>query len=166
MCQISLQYLYGELAPKYAKYYGFETFFIVLSCLAIRLKKNSLRSPPVPRYNIRKLQDPAFQQCFAVEVSNRFSAFSEDERDDWSVFKAELNSVAKTTLGLHQPPKKDWLSRRTLETIEQKRTARLHARMDDYKMLSARCKDEILEDKHLGQTTWRQKQKWNSTTAK
>ena len=67
---------------------------------------------------IRKLQDPAFQQCFAVEVSNRFSALSEDERDDWSVFKAELNSVAKTTLGLHQPPKKDWLSRRTLETIE------------------------------------------------
>ena len=88
------------------------------------------------------LRDTAFQQCFAVEVSNRFSALSEDERDDWSVFKAELNSVAKTTLGLHQPPKKDWLSRRTLETIEQKRTARLQARMDDYKMLSAQCKDD------------------------
>ena len=80
-----------------------------------------------------------------MEVSNRFSALSEDERDDWSVFKAELNSVAKTTLGIHQPPKKDWLSRRTLETIEQKRTAQ--GRMDDYKRLSAQCKDDILEDK-------------------
>ena len=72
-----------------------------MSLVHARLKKNSLRSPPVPRYNIRKLQNPAFQQCFAVEVSNRFSALSEDERDDWSVFKAELNSVAKTTLGIH-----------------------------------------------------------------
>jgi len=117
----------------------------VVATVAIRLKKNSLRSSPVPRYNIKKLQNPAFQQCFAVEVSNRFSALSKDERDDWSVFKAELNSVAKTTLGLHQPPKKDWLSRRTLETIEQKRTARLQGRMDDYKMLSAQCKDDILK---------------------
>jgi len=138
----------------------------VVATIAIRLKKNSLRSPPVPRYNIRKLQYPAFQQCFAVEVSNRFSALSEDERDDWSVFKAELNSVAKTTLGLHQQPKKDWLSRQTLDTIEQKRTARLQVRIDDYKMLSAQCKDEILETSRNGQTTWRQKQKWNLTTAK
>ena len=27
LCQISLQQLYGELAPKYVKYYAFVTFF-------------------------------------------------------------------------------------------------------------------------------------------
>jgi len=27
-----LQQLYGELAPKYVKYYTFVTFFIILSC--------------------------------------------------------------------------------------------------------------------------------------
>jgi len=62
-------------------------------------------------------------------------------------FGQKTRRVALMLQGLHQPPKKDWLSRRTLETIEQKRTARLQARMDDYKMLSAQCKDDILDDK-------------------
>ena len=104
-------------------------------------------APTSPRYNIRKLQDPAFQQGFAVEVSNRFSALSEDEIGNWSIFKTELNSVATKTIGLHKPPKKEWLSPRTLETVEMKRTARLEGRLEDYKRLSAQCKDDILADK-------------------
>ena len=35
MCHISSQYLYGELTPKYVKYYAFVTFLLscpVLSC--------------------------------------------------------------------------------------------------------------------------------------
>jgi len=119
----------------------------VVATIAIKLKKNLPRTPTSPRYNIRKLQDPAFQQGFAVEVSNRFSALSEDEIGNWSIFKTELNSVATKTIGLHKPPKKEWLSPRTLETVEMKRTARLEGRLEDYKRLSAQCKDDILADK-------------------
>ena len=79
----------------------------VVATIAIKLKKNLPRTPTSPRYNIRKLQDPAFQQGFAVEVSNRFSALSEDEIGNWSILKTELNSVATKTIGLHKPPKKE-----------------------------------------------------------
>ena len=46
MCQISLQYLHGELSPKYVKYHAFVTF--LLSC-PVRLFFSQLCPGRTPR---------------------------------------------------------------------------------------------------------------------
>jgi len=45
------------------------------------------RAAPHPRYDLRKLEDLSLRHMFAVEVSNRFAALSEEDKTDWQLFK-------------------------------------------------------------------------------
>jgi len=45
----------------------------VVANIAIKLCRNAYKkSPPIPRYNVRKLEDHAVQQIYAINISNRF----------------------------------------------------------------------------------------------
>ena len=119
----------------------------VVATIAVKLKRASMRTQPPPRLNVRMLQDPATQQRYAVEVSNRFAALAEIETNEWDTYKQEMNAAALLTLGSSLQPKKEWLTQRTLELIEEKRAARLHGNKTEHKSLMLRCKAQILADK-------------------
>ena len=45
----------------------------LVATIAIKLCQNAYKkSPPIPRYNVRKLEDPAVQQLYTINVSNCF----------------------------------------------------------------------------------------------
>ena len=56
----------------------------VVAGVALRLEHAMPRTTPHPHYDLHKLQDPAFQQLFALEVYNSFSSLAEE---DWQLFK-------------------------------------------------------------------------------
>jgi len=72
----------------------------VVATIALKPTQPSLRSQLPSSFNNHLLQDPAaIQQRYALEVSNRFAALSDDDRARWDKFKMELNNKALSTLG-------------------------------------------------------------------
>jgi len=58
-----------------------------------------------------------FQQLYAVEVSNRFSALSDEESTDWSCFKEATNDAAAASVGrVSRGKNKDWIDSKSWET--------------------------------------------------
>ena len=119
----------------------------VVARVVLKLKRVMPRATPHPRYDLRKLEDPAFQQLFAVEVSNRFAALSEEDKSDWQIFKENFNKVATSNPGIAKPAKKPWISQSSLDLIEEKRSARLLGRTSELKRLTKLCRANIRQDK-------------------
>ena len=121
--------------------------FPVVARVALKLKRVMPRATPHPRYDLRKLEDPAFQQLFAVEVSNRFSALSEEDKSDWQLFKDNINAIAAINPGIARPSRKPWISQNSLDLIEEKRSARQLGHTSEVKRLSKLTRANIRQDK-------------------
>ena len=115
--------------------------------VALKLKRVMPRATPHPRYDLRKLEDPTFQQLFAVEVSNRFSALSEEDKSDWQLFKENFSTIATSNPGIAKPSKKPWISQSSLDLIEEKRSARLLGRTSELKRSTKLTRANIRQDK-------------------
>ena len=100
------------------------------------------------RLNSSKLHEPALQQAYACNISNRFNALSLDLANDWDTFKAAVIDAATDTIGQGRPPpKKPWISERTLGIIDLRREARLRGEMQTYRRLNGLRNEAIREDK-------------------
>jgi len=88
--------------------------------------------------------DPDIQERFAVEISNRFSALSEEAEDDWDTYRDEMNAAAMATLGTVQHSKKDCLWNLGLDRSEALwAKTRLAGNTVEYKRLTVSCKDIV-----------------------
>ena len=121
----------------------------VVATVAIKLRRSFPQKPAtLPRYNVKALTDPAFQQLYAVEVSNRFSALSDEESTDWSCFKEAINDAAAASIGRASRGKnKDWIGSKSWDLIEKKREARLAGRTDEYRRLGRDCRAQLRVDR-------------------
>ena len=121
----------------------------VVATVAIKLRGSFPKKPAAPpRYNVKVLADPVFQQQYAVEVSNRFAALSEEESADWSRFKEAVNEAAAASIGtVSRCKNKEWISNKTWDLIERKREARLAGKSVEYKKLGKECKAQLRVDR-------------------
>src|SRR6218665_656003 len=102
----------------------------------------------LPRYNVKALAHPRFKQLYAVEVSNRFSALSDEESIDWYCFKEAINDDAAASIGrVSRGKNKDWIGSKSCDLIEKQREARLAGRTDKYKKLGRDCRAQLRVDR-------------------
>ncbi|CAF1551673.1 unnamed protein product, partial [Adineta ricciae] len=109
---------------------------LVITTMSLRLKRTGIGSAHTQHYDIKRLEDPAVQSQYAVEVSNRFAALTIDESSNWDKFKETLNDVAAQHLRFHRHKKKPSIN--------------------EYKILNKQCKSNLKPDR----------QQWADNTAK
>ena len=71
-----------------------------------RLKRVSEKKSQTLRYNIKKLEDPAVQFQYTMEMSNRFAALTVEEASNWGRFKERLSDVATRQLDIRKKARK------------------------------------------------------------
>ena len=116
-------------------YHGLEfdiDYRSVIAKLSLRLKCISEKKLQILLYNVRKLEDPAVQFQYTMEISNRYAALTVEEASNWDRFKETLNDVATRQLGIRKQARKSWVSDTTLTLAEEKRQARLLNKHDKY----------------------------------
>ena len=123
----------------------------VIGTMSLRLKRVSEKKSQTLRYSIKKLEDPAVQFQYTMEISNRFTALIVEEASNWDRFKETLNDVATRQLGICKQARKPWVSNTTLTLVEEKRQARLHNKHDEYKTLNKQCKGNLNLDRQHGE---------------
>ena len=119
----------------------------VIATMSLRLKRFSKGRSQTLRYNIKKLEDPAVQSQYTVEISNRFATLTVEETSNWDRFKETLNDVATRQLGIRKQARKPWISGTTLSLVEKKRQARLLNKHDEYKTFNKQCKENLKLDR-------------------
>jgi len=81
-----------------------------------------------------------------VAIQNRFTALA-DGTGEWDTFNDAHTKVAEEVLGFRRYVRHEWISDRTRNLVEKKRTARLNHDMDQYKDLNRQCKKLARQDK-------------------
>ena len=118
----------------------------VIATMSLRLKRFSKERSQTLRYNIKKLEHPAVQSQYTVEISNHFAALTVEETSNWDRFKETLNDVATRQLGIRKQARKPWISDTTLTLVEKKRQARLLNKHDESKTFNKQCKENLKFD--------------------
>ena len=108
---------------------------LLIATLCIHLKSETQR-PRITKFDVAKLKDPTIAESFSVEVTNRFTALSNNQQDDWETFKDSLLASAASTLKCERLPRRPWISPETMLLIEKRREARLNGHMLEYRRLN------------------------------
>ena len=74
----------------------------VIATMLRWLKRVSEKKSQTLRYNIKKLEDPAVQFQYTMEISNCFAALTVEEVSNWDRFKETLNDVVTRQLGIRK----------------------------------------------------------------
>ena len=82
-------------------------------------------SNPRVKYNVRFLKDREIRETFQITLSNRYLQLQDlDTEDEWKEIRKALNNTCEEVLGKWKPEYKEWISPRTLETIEKRKALR------------------------------------------
>ena len=103
--------------------------FLVAATIKLKLRKVIPQSQQRKRLDIPKLKCPHTKAAFALELKNRFSALSgEDgtEKDNvsqkWDTIKKIYCTTAEAVLGFKKRKNKEWLTPKTWELIDERRS--------------------------------------------
>ena len=118
----------------------------VIATCRIKLKKQSFASQPNSRFDVSKLRISEVEYQYQVAIQNRFMALA-DGTGKWDTFKDAHTKVAEEVVGFRRYVRHEWISDRTRNFVEKKRTARLNHDMDQYKDLNRQCKKLARQDK-------------------
>ena len=93
-------------------------------------------------FHLEKLKDLTCAQEYAVTVSNWFGVLDtlEDPEELWDTFNRETLEAAKECIGERPRSQSGFTSVKTLESIEERRAARLAGDHDQYRALSRRTR--------------------------
>ena len=131
---------------------------LVLCKLKLKLKKMK-RAPRERLFNSQKLKDPATQQAFSIELSNRFHLLNDipaDDLDDYcNKVQETFLTTSEITLGYQESKRKPWISETTWELIEERRKLKYSAlaggsnpyQSDPYRVKSREVKNSARNDK-------------------
>ena len=105
-------------------------------------RKSRRAVPSQPWLDVGKLKDERVAEEFANRLIGDLRGLGAlgDPEELWSTFKTSVLDVAGGCLGTHRRAKKNFVSQRTLDTIDQSRRARLNGRTELFREL--RCKTE------------------------
>ena len=97
----------------------------VITKLSLRLKYINEKKSQTLLYNVKKLEDPAVQSQYTVNMSNCFAGLTIEETSNWDRLKETLNDVATRQLGICKQVRKPWVNDTTLTLVKKKRQSRL-----------------------------------------
>ena len=104
---------------------------LVVATLKLQLKSGRM-VPSQPRLDVGKLKNERVAEEFANRLSGDLGGLGalRDPEVLWSAFKTTVHDVAGGCRGTYHRVKKKFLSQGTLDTIDQRRRARLNGRAD------------------------------------
>ncbi|GAA6104693.1 uncharacterized protein LOC109521465 [Tachysurus ichikawai] len=104
--------------------------------LKLKLRANQ-HTKTLPRLNSSLLSDPNIATDFSCAIRRTFDNLAKDKVNDWQTFKESIIQSAHNVLGLFRPPpKKPWISERTLNIIDRRREAQLRGDLTEYRRLN------------------------------
>ena len=122
---------------------------LVVATLELRLKSRRISRGGQPALHLEKLKDERCAQEYAVAVSNRFEALGalEDPVELWDTFKRETLAAAEDCLGARPRSRRGFVTRETLDLIEESRTARLAGNRRQHRNLTRSTRASLRRDK-------------------
>ena len=105
--------------------------------------------PSQPRLYVGKLKDERAAEEFVNRLSGDLGGLGVLGNPDelWSAFKTTVLDVACGCLGTHRRAKKNFVSQRTLDTIDQSRRVRLNGRAELFRELRRKTARALRVDK-------------------
>ena len=116
----------------------------------LKLHRKSRRMVPSQlRLDVGELKDERAAEEFANKLSGDLGGLGAlgDPEELWSAFKTTVLDVASGCLGTHRRVKKNFVSQGTLDTIGQRRRARLNGRADLFRELRRKTLRALRVDK-------------------
>ena len=109
---------------------------LVVATLKLQLKSRRM-IPSQPRLDICKLKDEREAEEFENRLSGELGVLGAlgDPEELWSAFKTTVLDVAGRCPGTHLRVKNNFVSQRTLDTIDQSHRARLNGRAELFREL-------------------------------
>ncbi|GAA6077118.1 uncharacterized protein LOC109521465 [Tachysurus ichikawai] len=106
-------------------------------CLLVAHFKLKLRAnqhtKTLPRLDSSLLSDPNIAIDFSCAIRHTFDNLAKDKVNDWQTFKESIIQSAHNVFGhFRPPPKKPWISERTLNIIDRRREAQLRGDLTEY----------------------------------
>ena len=105
--------------------------------------------PSQPRLDVGKIKDERAAEEFANRLSGDLGGLDAlgDPEELWRAFKTTIIDVAGGCLGTQQRAKKNFVSQRTLDTIDQSHRARLNGRAELFGELRRKTARALRVDK-------------------
>ena len=109
---------------------------LVVATLKLQLKSGRMVSSQ-PRLDVGKLKDERVAEVFDNMLSGDLEGLGVlgNPEELWSAFKTTFLDVAGVCLGTHHREKKNIVSQRTLDTVDQSRRARFYGRAELFREL-------------------------------
>ena len=132
--------------------------YLLSSSVQLKLKKRQKERSPRIKYNTKALQDSEMLNTFKLELHNKFEALTPTEEESveesWENIKTCLNEVSKETLGYKKNENLPWVSKTTLDMMDQRRELRdkvlsrdNQSDRDNYRRISKEIKKSAQRDK-------------------
>ena len=104
---------------------------LVVATLKLQLKSRRMVASQ-RRLDVGKLEDERVAEEFANRLRGDLGGLGAlgNPEELWSAFKTTILDIAAGCLGTHRMAKKNFVSQRTLDTIDQSRRARLNGRAE------------------------------------
>ena len=126
---------------------------LVLCKVRLKLRK-VVRRNRERLFNSHRLKDPATQQAFSIELSDRYHFLNDIPIDDLDEYCAKIQETfletSRSTLGYQENYRKPWISDNTWSLIEQRRSLReeiLNRREEGSDLVKNRYKEKSKEVK-------------------
>ena len=117
---------------------------VLVANLALKLS----RRPPIARATqlaCDKLMDPASVASYQQELARKLARSDEQSVDArWENMKSCMSTAAEAALGKRRPNRSAWISQRTIELVDARRSAQT---FNERRNLTRMIKDSILDDK-------------------
>ncbi|GAA6087876.1 uncharacterized protein LOC109521465 [Tachysurus ichikawai] len=118
---------------------------LLVAHLKLKLRANQHTKTRLDSY---LLSDPNIATDFSCAIRRTFDNLAKDKVNDWQTFKESIIQSAHNVFGhFRPPPKKPWISERTIIIIDRRREAWLRGDLTEYRRLNRQCNVAIAEDR-------------------
>ena len=122
---------------------------LLVATLKIRLKSRKMAPSNRVRLDVRRLRDESVAQQYKRELAGSLGEpkDSDDPEKLWTDFKTKVLEVSESCLRDISGTSKSFLTKETLNTIEESRRARLERRTGQYRELKREAVRAVRRDK-------------------
>ena len=104
---------------------------LLVAKVKLKLRQAKKKNMQNRRYDVSKLKNPQVKQEFSLELKNRFHILQNEAALTIDSFNQAMRDTGEKVLGFRQNKKKEWISKETIDKIEERREVKK-------KLLSAR----------------------------
>ena len=94
---------------------------LLVAKIKLKLRKAKVGKDRRQRFDVSKLQDNQTKQKFAITLKNRFSTLLEETTMTIDMFNTAMRETGEKILGHRKSAKKEWISRETIQNVEDRR---------------------------------------------